>query len=279
MVMAAFKEPRQLDLGYEIFIALISILSVFNMFLIFIPGVNPNAIDVVFTVNAFLTLMFVYDFGIRLYEAPSRSWYFFRDYGWADLFAIIPVFRILRLFRIVKAYRLVHAYGFRNLMDFLSTNRVESALYILVFSVIVIIQSGSYLVLIAESASPAANIKTANDAMWWAYVTITTVGYGDQYPVTALGRVVGILVMTTGVAVFATFAGYVSNILLSSRGIKSGKEVLPPGDQALTPLDELKHYLEERERIDAEIKIRLEQLERVMAGEQHLCPAHSDQNA
>jgi len=275
MVMAASRESPQLDLGYEIFIALISILSVFNMFLIIIPGVNPNAVDVVFTVNAFLTLMFVYDFGLRLYKAPSRSFYFFHDYGWADLFAIVPFFRILRLFRIVKAYRLVHAYGFRNLRDFLSANRVESALYILVFSVIVIIQSGSYLVLIAESMSPVANIKTANDAMWWTYVTITTVGYGDQYPVTALGRGVGIMVMTTGVAVFATFAGYVSNKLLSSGDMKAGKKIPPSGDQASIPLEELKYYLAEREKIDAEIKIRLEQLEQQMAGEHLQAPVGS----
>jgi voltage-gated potassium channel len=150
MSMAANRESSDLDLGYEIFIALISILSVFNMFLIFIPGVNPNAVDVVFTVNAFLTLMFVYDFGIRFYKAPSRSWYFFRDYGWADLFAIVPVFRILRIFRVVKAYRLVHTRGFRNLVDFLSNNRAESALYILIFSVIVIIEVGSYFMLIVK---------------------------------------------------------------------------------------------------------------------------------
>jgi hypothetical protein len=100
--------------------------------------------------------------------------------------------------------------------------------------------------------------------MWWSYVTITTVGYGDQYPVTVLGRVVGILVMTTGVAVFATFAGYISHKLLSPGRPGSRNVVLPSGDQHLTPLEELKQYLAERERIDTEIKVRLEQLERMM---------------
>ena len=50
--------------------------------------------------------------------------------------------------------------------------------------VTLIIESGAFLVLQAERASPDANILTAADAIWWAYVTITTVGYGDQFPVT-----------------------------------------------------------------------------------------------
>lgn len=257
------KEPR-LNLGYEIFVAAASILSVVNLLLIYIPRVDPNAVQVVFTINSFLTLLFIYDFGIRLYRAPDRSWYFIRDYGWADLFAIVPFFRVLRLFRIMKAYRLVRRHGLRSLLDFLHTNRAETALYTIVFSAILIIEMGSYLVLIAESGSPEATITTASDAMWWSYVTITTVGYGDMYPVTYYGRMVGILVMTVGVAVFATFAGYVSNKLLSSRPKKNKSS--PSSGTAPDPLEELKYFLAEREKIDAEIRVRLERLEQESAG-------------
>lgn len=105
------------------------------MILIYIPGVDRNAVDVVYIVNLCLTLLFVFDFGLRFYKAQSRSFYFFHNYGWADLFAIIPVFRILRLFRIVKAYSLVHAYGIKNLKDYLFTHRAQAALYIIVFAV------------------------------------------------------------------------------------------------------------------------------------------------
>jgi voltage-gated potassium channel len=259
------KGPR-FDLGYEIFIAAASILSIANMVLIYLPGVNLSAVEVLLTVNSFLTLLFVFDFGIRLYRAPSRSWYFFRDYGWADLFAVMPFFRVLRLFRVMKAYRLVKRHGLRNLHAYLVTHKADSALYTIVFSAILIIQMGSYLVLIAESGSPEATITSASDAMWWSYVTITTVGYGDMYPVTFYGRMVGIMVMTVGVAVFATFAGYVSNKLLFAKPHKKGREV--PGETASDPLEELKYFLAEREKIDAEIRIRLERLEEQSASRQ-----------
>lgn len=98
--------------------------------------------------------------------------------------------------------------------------------------------------LIAENASPDANITTAGDAIWWAYVTITTVGYGDQYPITTMGRLVGIMVMTMGVGVFATFAGYISSKLLAPREKEELPEQPPlPGNQAAAYLADLKQYI------------------------------------
>src|SRR5512139_2171344 len=253
--MIQIKRREQLDFGYELFIAAVSILSVFNMVLAFIPGVDQDAINVVYIINAVLTLLFIYDFGLRLATAPSRSFYFFRDYGWADLLATIPALRIFRLFRIYKAYRIIHKSGTRYIITYLSRNRAESALYILVLMVIIIIESGGFLVLQAERASLSANILTAADAIWWAYVTITTVGYGDRFPTTTAGRIVGILVMTTGVAVFATFAGLISSKLLASPAKEEESQEQPQAgeDQAARYLAELKHLIGEREKIETEI--------------------------
>jgi voltage-gated potassium channel len=132
--------------------------------------------------------------------------------------------------------------------------------------VTLIIESGAFLVLQAESASPDANIKTASDAIWWAYVTITTVGYGDRYPVTQAGRLVGIMVLTTGVAVFATFAGYISSKLLGSAEEQETETEQAPAasDQATVCLAELNRLVAEREKIDSEIAARLERMERLL---------------
>lgn len=266
--MMRIGRREQLDFGYELFIAAISILSVFNMALAYLPGVDPDAINVVYIVNAVLTLLFIYDFGLRLATAPSRPRYFLRDYGWADLLAIVPAFRIFRLFRIFKAYRIVHRYGTGYILTYLSRNRAESALYILVLMVILIIEAGAFLVLQAERGSPDANIVTAVDAIWWAYVTITTVGYGDRYPVTIGGRLVGILVLTTGVAVFATFAGLISSKLLGPTIVEDESPGEPRADEAAAgSLAELHRLLAERKKIDTAIAARVEALERQLGGE------------
>lgn len=266
-LMHLIKRREELKFGYELFIAAVSLLSVFNMVLSNIPGVDNDAANVVYIVNAALTLLFIYDFGLRFATAPSRQDYFIHKYGWADLLAIIPSFRIFRLFRIYKAYRIIQNHGGSRTLEYLSQHRVESALYILVLMVILIIESGAFMVLQAERASSSANIQTAGDAIWWAYVTITTVGYGDRFPVTAQGRLVGILVLTTGVAVFATFAGLISSRLLTSP--EPGGEVhdQQPGgtDQQARYLAELKQLIIEREKIEGEITSRIKKLELLAA--------------
>ena len=265
--MIHIKRREELDFGYELFIAAVSILSVFNMLLAYIPGVDQDALNVVYIINGVLTLLFIYDFVLRLATAPSRSSYFFRDYGWADLLACIPQFRIFRLFRIYKAYRIVKKYGISYITSYLSTNRAASALYILVLMVIIIIESGGFLVLQAERASESANIISAVDAIWWAYVTITTVGYGDRFPVTGPGRLVGIMVMTTGVAVFATFAGLISSKLLASPAKEDEEkepEVDPFEKQVITGMDEIKSYMSQQEQKNQEISVRLEHLENLL---------------
>ncbi|MEI7433965.1 MAG: ion transporter [Methanomicrobiales archaeon] len=267
--------------GYEIFIALVSILSVINLALVYIPGVNPEAVNVVEIINVFLTIIFVMDFVYRLTTTKSKTHYFFRDYGWADLLACAPQLRFLRLFRIFKAYRLVKEHGVKEITHYLSYNRAEAALYILVFSVIIILEVGSFLVLRAESSSPSANITTAGDALWWAYVTITTVGYGDQYPVTGAGRLVGVLVMTTGVGIFATFAGFISNKLLTPP--EKEEEGQPKEEfsefekQVLARIGELKSSLSQQERKNNEISVKLEKLEMGLAQHKTIPPMEKEE--
>jgi len=252
------------SIGYEIFIAMVSVLSVFNMVVDFIPGMDPDAKNVIYTINLALTLIFLGDFAYRFYTAQSRSYYFIHDYGWADLLACSTLLRFLRLFRIFKAYRIIKRIGPDTIIRHLSQERAQTALYILIFAVIFILETGGVLVLQAERANPAANIQTANDAIWWAYVTITTVGYGDRFPVSTAGRLVGIVVMTTGVGVFATFAGFLSNKLLTPAEPER-KEPSEFETSMTTGFEELRQYMRARETKENEIGARLEQLERHLA--------------
>lgn len=245
------------DPGYELFIIGVSVLSVINLVLVYIPGLDPDAVNVILVFNFFLTIIFIADFLFRLFSAQSKTHYFFRDWGWADLLASIPSLRILRVFRIFKAYRLMSRYGAKNIWEQLNKHRAESMLYVVLFSVMLVIESGSVLVLMAERFAPNANIQTASDAMWWVYVTITTVGYGDRYPVTNAGRIVGVLVMTTGVGLFGTLAGYIANKLLApdvddtaaapDDGKKAG--AVPAGERG-------EEILARLDRIEAELKNR-----------------------
>lgn len=254
--MQEMKDP-----GYEIFIILVSILSVVNLVVSWIPGLDQDAVRVLEVINFFLTIIFLSDFIFRILTAESKIHYFFRNWGWADLLASIPALRILRLFRIFKAYRLLKKYGARNILRQLKKHRAESVLFIVVFCVMLVIEGGAFLVLTVERSAPDANIHSASEAMWWVYVTITTVGYGDHYPVTNAGRMVGIMVMTMGVGLFGTLAGYIANKLLTpdSPEIMDGVETPPKSDPALTGI---RDALQEQNRQHAELTARLDRIER-----------------
>ena len=246
------------DPGYEIFIIFVSILSVINLLATWVPGIDPDALNVLSVINFFLTIIFLADFLFRILTAPSKTHYFFRDWGWADLLASIPALRILRLFRIFKAYRLLHKYGARNILGKLKKHRAESVLYIVIFCVMVVIESGAFFVLMAERSAPDANIQSATDAMWWVYVTITTVGYGDHYPVTTAGKLVGIVVMTMGVGLFGTLAGFIANKLLTDPHddtVDGGVSLDEPG------FSDLRDMLDEQARQTIAIQERLDRLE------------------
>lgn len=246
------------DPGYEIFILLVSLLSVANFIIAWVPGLDPSAVNVLVVINFFLTIIFLADFTYRLFTAPSKGYYFFHNWGWADLLASVPALRILRLFRIFKAYRLLNRYGARNILGKLKQHRAESVLFIVIFCVMLVIESGAFLILMAERGAPDANIQTASDAMWWVYVTITTVGYGDRYPVTNAGRLVGVMVMTMGVGLFGTLAGFIANKLLAP------EEVTGPGGKEGTTgagLAAIQDALTEQTRQNGEIQERLDRIE------------------
>src|SRR4051794_1075285 len=92
--------------------------------------------------------------------------------------------------------------------------RWQYAALVTVLRTFIVLSSASVMVLLFEASAPDANITTGGDALWWAVVTITRVGYGDRYPVTAAGRVTGVIVMFAGGGIIGSLAGILSSVLL-----------------------------------------------------------------
>ncbi len=169
-------------------------------------GAADNAVCI-----AFLT-----DFFRNLVRADRKLEYL--RWGWLDLAASIPTVDALRFARVARMVRVVRVLrGFRSvrhLVAFILSTRAGAAFWgmallsflALVFSAVSILQ--------VERNAPGANIRTAGDALWWAYVTIATVGYGDRVPVTTEGRIIAALLMTVGVGLFGTFTAYIARSFL-----------------------------------------------------------------
>ncbi|MCB0024390.1 MAG: ion transporter, partial [Caldilinea sp.] len=116
-------------IGYELFIGALSILSILNLILIFIFSGDPNVQTVLTVINAIVFPIFLGDFFYRLFTAESRTGYFFRGFGWADLLSSLPFqnMKILRLFRLWRVVRLFAEFGVRNLVKEFITQRAQNA--------------------------------------------------------------------------------------------------------------------------------------------------------
>lgn len=205
--------------AYEIFIGVLSILSIVNLLLVYL-FIDDEAMQLVLSVmNGLFSAIFLGDFIYRIATAPSAAGYFFRGFGWADLLASLPFpqLKILRIFRLLRVYRLMRELGPRTVWITLVKDRANSALMTLLLMGVFVLQFGSISILAVEGHAKGANITSASDALWYTLVTISTVGYGDQYPVTNAGRLIGTLIIIVGVGIFGTFTGYLANLFLGPR--------------------------------------------------------------
>ena len=200
---------EQIDLGlWEIIILFLSI-YVLGALLVQTAFQLPANIDSLLDRIDFVVCgLFLVDFVIRLNRAPSKAG--FMKWGWIDLIASIPAVDFLRwgrLFRLIRIVRLLRAFrSARHVLWFLYQNRTKSLAGTAFLASIVLLIFSSIAILSFET-DPQSNIKTSFDAIWWAFTTMTTVGYGDKYPVTAAGRVVAIVLMVTGVGLFGVLTG------------------------------------------------------------------------
>lgn len=233
---------------YELFIAAVTILSLVNITL-FLFVKNEAFLITLDAINILISGLFFVDF-LRLFiTAENKRAYFFRDFGWADLLASLPftISSILRIFRLVKTVRAVRKAGFQAILRGFSTNLASAAVLLVIFIIILLLEFGSVGILILEMNAPGANIETASDAMWWVIVTIATVGYGDQYPVTNAGRIFASFVMIVGVGLFGVVTGFLANKFIPPvKNSDKSEETTRALEQMQRELQEIKTLLAER---------------------------------
>ncbi len=216
--------------AWEVFILGVSILSVLNLLLVGL--VRSPDIDQVFVImDSLLTLVFLLDLLRRLVVAQDRRRYLTKGYGWVDVIAVFPVLRILRVLRIVRMIRVMRRLGgpLQAFKAFFS-NRAAGGLLSVLLVAILVLEFGSLAILSVERGQPESNIHTASDAAWYLLVTMSTVGYGDHYPVTDAGRIIGSLIIVVGVGVFGTLTGFLANAFLAPREAVAAVEA-PAGER------------------------------------------------
>jgi voltage-gated potassium channel len=221
---AATPQVRSHGNAYEIFILVLTVMSLIVMALVIMP-LSPATHETLLWFDNAICFVFLADFLYNITGSTPRREYFIHRRGWLDLLGSIPtlgffrftaLFRLARLSRLARIMRLLSGQRKRELIDDIIRNRGQYALFVSLLLVFIVLTTGTVLVLQFESRSPDANIVTGGDALWWAFVTLTTVGYGDFFPVTTLGRITGVAVMAAGIGLIGALASILASILVPS---------------------------------------------------------------
>jgi voltage-gated potassium channel len=210
--------------AYNIFILVLTILSLAIMVLMLLP-VDSATLQILQIYDNLVCVVFLIDFTVNITRAKPKRAYWIDRRGWLDLLGSIPSFgffkftallRLFRISRLARIGRLLQGNAKKELIRDIVDNRGQYAIFITLLLMLIVLTTSSVLILQFESRSPDANIVTGGDALWWGIVTITTVGYGDFYPVTTLGREVGVVVMFAGVGIIGALASILASILVPS---------------------------------------------------------------
>jgi voltage-gated potassium channel len=226
MTATAAELPRHREHGnaYNIFILVLTLFSLLIMALQLLP-VDEATLNLLRVYDNGICLIFLADFAYNLTGSRPRREYFIYQRGWLDLLGSLPtlgffqftaLFRLARLSRLARIARLMGGQNRKELVNDVVRNRGQYALFITLLSAGIVMVIASLIVLEAESRNPDGNIKTGGDALWWALVTITTVGYGDRFPVTPLGRGTAVFVMLAGVGIIGALASILASLLVPS---------------------------------------------------------------
>jgi voltage-gated potassium channel len=150
----------------------------------------------------------------------------FWRWGWVDLLAAIPFDAAFRTLQIVRVYRIIRVLRILYKLQELTTGTtLNERLLALPGVALVMIVFSTALMVEAERHAPGATIKSGGDALWWALTTVTTVGYGDTYPVTTEGRIIAAGLMLVGIALFGSISAIVTSKLILPKETKDHEEL------------------------------------------------------
>ena len=156
-------------------------------------------------VSDIIWAIFIIDFVVRFFLSPAKIPFLKRN-------AIELVALILPFFRAFRMFRVVIALGFLTRVGKTLNARINIYVGLILPLLIYVCALGVYD---AEHKAPGANITNFGDSIWWAFVTICTIGYGDYYPVTFEGRAIAVLLMVAGLAFISVITVSVATMFLN----------------------------------------------------------------
>lgn len=219
--------------------------------LLFLP-IDKETRQILIGLDFIICSIFLLQLSVDLIRATDKR--NFVKTHWIDFLASIPLvepLRFARLFHILRVILVLRSS--HSVFMQLKNNRKETTLASILLLMVVLVMLGSGLVLFMEGKEEGANIQTGIDALWWAFVTISTVGYGDHYPVTDGGKIVAVIVILCGVGLFGMISGLITSLLTSPTHQQTSRSINKE-KMLETMLQRQEEILNRLERLEQQIK-------------------------
>jgi voltage-gated potassium channel len=220
------KSDTRAGRAFDIGILVLIIYSIITLSLETLPGLSVGVERFLRVSEIFITLLFTVEYTLRIATTSEKAKYIFSFFGIIDFLAIAPfylslgidlrgirAFRLFRVFRILKLSR--YSKAISRFGKAIALAKEEAILFML--ATVVLLYLSAVGIYYFEHQVQPEQFKSIPHSLWWAVATLTTVGYGDVYPITAGGKVFTFIILMIGLGIIAVPAGLVASALSKVR--------------------------------------------------------------
>jgi voltage-gated potassium channel len=216
---------NKLSRYFAFFIQALILLSIVTFSIETIPNLKPQTRTILQSIEIFCVLVFTIEYFLRIYVAESKPKFIFSFFGIIDLVAILPFYlsfgvdlRSLRALRFLRLFRVLKLVRYNRAMNHF-TRAIRSSkeeIFLFIFITLILIYFSAVGIYYFENQAQPDHFSSIFDSLWWAIITLTTVGYGDVYPITVGGKVFTFMILMIGLGIVAIPTGIISSALTKS---------------------------------------------------------------
>ena len=218
---------------FDIIIYSLIFISIIDFSIGTIPNLSPEFHDFIYLLEVITVIIFTVEYILRIYVSENSLKYIFSFYGLIDLLAFLPFylatgldFRSVRIFRFFRLLRIFKLFRYTK-----AVNRYKKAFSLIKVELTIFLMAALFLIYLAsvgiyyfENEAQPDKFSSIFDCMWWAIVTLTTIGYGDLYPITVGGKIFTSIIVLIGLGIIAIPTGLFASALTRTTQIEDEKK-------------------------------------------------------
>jgi voltage-gated potassium channel len=216
---------NKLSKWFAFFIQALILLSLVTFSIETLPSLRPQTRTLLKVIEIFCVVVFTVEYILRIYVADSKPKFIFSFFGIIDLVAILPFYlsfgvdlRSLRALRFLRLFRILKLVRYNKAMNHfvLAIKTAKEEIMLFIFITLMLIYFSAVGIYYFENQAQPEHFTSIFDSLWWAIITLTTVGYGDVYPITVGGKVFTFFILMIGLGIVAIPTGIISSALTRS---------------------------------------------------------------